>query len=415
MRFDTISPKQAEIFKFAGEPYDALICDGAVRSGKTTMMAIAFIEWAMNEFDGCNFGVCGKTVRSAERNIIMPLLGTQSVMARYSVSYMRTLSLMTIRKGNKTNYFYLFGGKDESSYMLVQGITLSGVLFDEVALMPETFVEQALARTLTEDNAKYWFNCNPENPGHWFYREWICKAEQHNAKHLHFLMTDNPANSAKALEKAKRDYPGVFYKRYVLGLWIAAEGAIYPDFDATIVDTLPTSYTDYVVSMDYGTQNATAMLLWGLKDKVWYAIKEYYYSGRDTGKPKTDDEYFDDLCVLTRDIQCSTIVIDPSAASFITLCKKRKIIAGSKQYYAHVSPADNDVLDGIRETAVAIQRGIIKVSSACKNLIEEMNGYVWDSKAKEDRPLKVRDHAADATRYFVKTMKITREKSFRLV
>ena len=230
MRFDTISPKQAEIFKFMAEPQDALICDGAVRSGKTIMMTIAFIEWAMAKFDGLSFGICGKTVRSAERNIIAPLMGIGSVRKKYAVKYSRSISLMTVTRGDRTNHFYVFGGKDESSYMLIQGITLAGVLFDEVALMPRTFVDQAIARTLSIDNAKLWFNCNPKNPNHWFYKEWVCKPDEHNAKHLHFLMGDNPSLTAKALEKAKASFTGVFYDRYVRGLWVAADGMIYQSF-----------------------------------------------------------------------------------------------------------------------------------------------------------------------------------------
>ena len=174
MRFDSISPKQAEIFKFAASNYDAIICDGAVRSGKTVMMSVAFVVWAMGEFDGCLFGICGKSVRSAERNILFPLQQLVSLKKRYTLRYTRTLNLLTITdpKG-KENYFYFYGGKDESSYTLIQGITLHGVLFDEVALMPESFVSQAISRTLSVDNSKLWFNCNPESPAHWFYKEWV--------------------------------------------------------------------------------------------------------------------------------------------------------------------------------------------------------------------------------------------------
>ena len=169
-RFDKISEKQAEIFRFMAEDYDALICDGAVRSGKTTMMAIAFIEWAMSRFNGAMFAICGKTVRSAERKHHLPLIGNKSVAQKYAMSFNRSTSMLTVQRGRRSNIFFVFGGKDESSYMLIQGITLSGVMFDEVALMPQSFVEQAIARTLSEDNAKLWFNCNPENPAHWFLR-----------------------------------------------------------------------------------------------------------------------------------------------------------------------------------------------------------------------------------------------------
>jgi len=166
VKFNSISPKQAEIFTFPHEDFDALICDGAVRSGKSSMMTIAFIEWATNRFDGHNFGICGKTVRGAERNIILPLLSVSSMTRKYRMKYKRSLSMMTVEYQGNTNYFYIFGGRDESSYMLIQGITLAGVLFDEVALMPQSFVEQGISHTLSVDESKLWFNCNPEHPEH---------------------------------------------------------------------------------------------------------------------------------------------------------------------------------------------------------------------------------------------------------
>lgn len=275
MKFKKISPKQAEVFKFPHEGYDALICDGAVRSGKTMMMIYSFILWAMNSFDGAIFAICGKTVQSAERNIMQPLMETKSMTDAYKITYTRSMKLLTIRSGNVLNYFYVFGGKDESSYMLIQGLTLSGVFMDEVALMPRSFVEQAITRTLSVDDAKLWFNCNPENPTHWFYNEWILKAEKHNAKHLHFLMEDNPGLSEKSLEKAKRDFQGAFYQRYVLGKWVKAEGLIYPMFtkEFHVVPTEPRPYSEYQVSIDYGIQNATSMGLWGKSGETWYRIK----------------------------------------------------------------------------------------------------------------------------------------------
>jgi len=402
MRFEKLSPKQAEVFKFPFENYDALICDGAVRSGKTMMMIYAFVWWAMEEFNGAIFAVCGKTVQSAERNIIHPLLETKSITDKYAITYTRSMKLLTIRRGDKINFFYIFGGKDESSYMLIQGLTLSGVLLDEVALMPQSFVEQAITRTLSVDNSKLWFNCNPESPMHWFYVEWIQKAEEHNAKHLHFLMDDNPGLSKKSLEKAKRDFTGVFYNRYVLGEWVQAHGLVYDMFDpllhvvpaVPLVDGKPTprKYTKYYVSCDYGTKNATTFLLWGYCGGVWYCIKEYYYSGRDEHRQKTDEEFADDLQTFIADTPILSIVIDPSAASFIAALQKRQL---------PTRQANNAVIDGIRLTASCLQSGAIKICDCCKNLIKEFGLYVWDEKAPEDKPVKANDHALDAFRYFV--------------
>ena len=404
MRFDKLSPRQAEIFKFPHEDYDALICDGAVRSGKTMMMIFAYVWWAMESFDGAIFAVCGKTVQSAERNIIHPLLETKSITDKYSITYTRSMKLMTVRRGGKTNYFYIFGGRDESSYMLIQGLTLSGVLLDEVALMPQSFVEQAITRTLSVDDAKLWFNCNPENPSHWFYKDWIQQAEKHKAKHLHFLMADNPGLTEKALEKAKRDFAGVFYDRYVLGLWVRAEGLIYSMFDPKVhavpMTKIPQG-TEYVISVDYGTSNPTSAGLWRVVRGVGYRIKEYYHDGRKKGQ-LTDEEHADNIEALADSVpgtQSAQIIVDPSAASFITCLRRR----GRFQ----VLSANNDVIEGIRNVSSAFKCRRIFISKECENAIRGLQGYVWDDKKIEktgkEEPLKENDHACDDIRYFVRT------------
>ena len=227
MQISKFSPKQAKILKFAYNDSETLICDGAVRSGKTVVMTIAFILWAMTNFDNANFAICGKTVSSAERNILKPFQQIEGLP--FTMSYKISNRMLKVKCGNKENYFYLFGGKDESSYALIQGLTLAGVLFDEVALMPQSFVDQAIARTLSYKNAKLWFNCNPESPNHWFYKEWITN-ENKTFEHLHFLMRDNPILGEEEIKRAEGLYNGVFYDRYILGLWVRAEGLIFPEF-----------------------------------------------------------------------------------------------------------------------------------------------------------------------------------------
>lgn len=249
-----ISPKQKKILAFPYSKYDALICDGAVRSGKTSIMMWAFVRWAMENFSGRRFGICGKTVDSCTKNIIVPFISMSLAKERYIMRWRRTDKILEVRRGAVTNYFEAFGGKDESSYTLIQGRTLAGVLLDEVALMPRSFVEQALARC-SVDGAKLWFSCNPGSPQHWFYTEWIQRHECRNALYLHFEMTDNPGLSAKTLERYQSMYSGVFYDRYIRGLWVVAEGLIYPMFnDGCIVDELPET-GEYYISCDYGTLN----------------------------------------------------------------------------------------------------------------------------------------------------------------
>lgn len=312
MRFDRLSPKQAEIFTFPHEGYDALICDGAVRTGKTMMMVNSFLLWAMGEFNGQAFAICGKTVASAERNIITPLLSLKSVTSHFTISYTRATRLMTVRRKDRINYFYVFGGKDESSYTLIQGITLAGVLLDEVALMPRSFVEQAITRTITVENRRLWFNCNPESPNHWFYKEWICRHEAHNAKYLHFLLEDNPGFTPKALEKAKSGFVGTFYDRYIMGRWVVAEGAVYPHFDPKKHTFQPRDAPKngmYYLSCDYGTANPFSLGLWRVSGGKAYRIAEYYYDSRAPehyGRQQTDEEYCDQLEKLRETCPSST-------------------------------------------------------------------------------------------------------------
>lgn len=401
MKIEKISEKQAQILDFVVSDGLYLICDGAVRTGKTVFMSSAFVIWAMENYDKTNFAICGKTVQSAERNVLKPLQENESLP--YSMSYKVSTKVLTVRCGKKENYFYIFGGKDESSYMLVQGITLAGVLFDEVALMPRSFVEQALSRAISYEKPKYWFNCNPESPNHYFFKEWI-KNPKESTTHLHFLLEDNPILTEQMIERTKAMYSGVFYDRYIRGLWVLAEGLIYPMFnETTIVPTVERKYSRYVVSMDYGIQNPTAMLLWGFSDGVWYQIREFYHSGRETNQQKTDQDYYEDLERLVGDLPLECLIIDPSATSFIALVKQKRKF--------RVKKANNDVLDGIQKTASAIQNGKIKVNDCCKNTIKEYGLYSWDTKADEDRPIKENDHAMDATRYMVNTMNVLKPKN----
>lgn len=409
MTISVLSEKQKEIMTWAfredtREKYNSIICDGAVRTGKTICMIVAFVLWAMRFFNGQTFGICGKTVASAERNIIRPLQEQADITNFFKLKYNRSTHMLSVQGLGLKNDFFVFGGKDESSYMLVQGITLSGVFFDEVALMPRSFVEQAIARTLSVPEAKMWFNCNPESPDHWFYKEWVLKTEQRRALHIHMLMQDNPILTKEAIERAEREYQGVFRLRYILGQWCKAEGRIYPMFDENcIAENVERTFSRYVISIDYGIQNPTAMLLWGLNDGVWYQIREFYHSGRETGRQKTDEEYYRDLEQLAGQMAVEKVIIDPSASSFIALIRQKRRF--------RVQTADNDVIAGIQATAAALQQGKIRVCKSCKRTIDEYGLYVWDEKSRQDKPVKENDHAMDATRYFVKTMNIMKPKS----
>lgn len=378
---------------------DALICDGSVRAGKTLIMSLSYVLWAMASFDQENFGFAGKTIGSFRRNVLF-MLKILLKLRGYKYKDKRSDNILEVTKGNKVNYFYIFGGKDESSQDLVQGITCAGFFFDEVALMPQSFVNQATARCSIE-GAKFWFNCNPEGPYHWFKKEWIDKLKEKNALHLHFTMDDNPSLSNKVKQRYKRMYSGVFYKRYILGLWVIAQGIIYDMFDEEVhkVQTINRDYIKYYVSCDYGTQNPTTFSLWGLYKSKWYKVKEYYYSGRDKGIQKTDEEYYKDLEKFIGDKEVQAVIVDPSAASFIATIKKYKKFK--------VKKAKNNVSDGIRTMASALKIELILFNDCCTNTFREFFSYVWDDKAAqrgEDIPIKENDHCLDADRYFIYTI-----------
>lgn len=399
-----ISPKQKKILAFPYSGYDAIICDGAVRSGKTSVMMVAFIDWAMREFNGQRFGICGKTVDSATKNIIVPYISMSYAKERYTLRWRRSDKLLEVKRGSVVNWFEVFGGKDESSFMLIQGRTLAGVLLDEVALMPESFVNQALARC-SVDGARMWFSCNPDNPNHWFYVNWIKRCSERNALYLHFIMPDNPSLSEKTLARYEAMYTGVFYRRYIMGEWCLAEGLVYDFSEANITDEIP-DFADYYISIDYGTLNPFSCGLWAVNGNKAVRIKEYYYDGRANYKQLTDEEYCDAVETLTDGYEIKRAIIDPSAASFITALKRRGF---------RVQQADNAVLDGIRRTAVYLKNGNIKIHRCCTDAIREFGLYRWDDKKTEDAVVKDNDHAMDDIRYFCNTiMKYKVEKKNKI-
>lgn len=400
-----------EILRWPYRGKTALICDGAVRSGKTSIMSLSFVLWAMGRFDGRCFGLCGKTVGSAERNIIQPLQSVAYLPQNgFVLDYTRSGHVLTISRGRRRNVFYVFGGRDESSYMLIQGVTLAGVLLDEAALMPRSFVEQALARC-SVDGSKLWFNCNPDIPEHWFRKEWLLKLEEKNATHLHFMLDDNPSLTEETKARYRSMYAGVFKRRYIDGEWTAGDGLIYDMFDPeanTYGDGNRPLGLEYIavrrIACDYGTANPTVFLDIFDDGEVVWVDKEYRWDSRDMdatrGRQKTDAEYADDLQGFMGDdpqFFCP-VVADPSSASFIAELQRRGV---------YVIPGDNDVLDGIRRTAQLFARRALKVNRRCRGLIGELQSYVWDVKAAQtagvEKPVKQMDHGPDALRYYVNT------------
>lgn len=398
MNLKKFSEKQVITMKWWNMPEyrntDALICDGAVRSGKTFSMSLGFISWASLLFDNNTFAFCGKTIVSLRRNVIEPLIKTASELG-FSFNEKVSRNYIDITLKNHTNRFYLFGGRDNSSDSLIQGITLSGIMLDEVALMPRSFVEQAIARCSVH-NAKMWFNCNPDNPAHWFYREWILKTNSKNALYLHFTMDDNPSLSGKVKNRYKRLYSGTFYKRFILGEWTSASGIIYPMFDENshTFSEIP-ECSRYIISCDYGTVNPSSFGLWGFceNNDKWYRISEYYYSSKTEGIARTDEEHYKALENLAGSLNVEKIIVDPSAASFIECIRRHgKFI---------VKKANNDVISGIRLVSDILKQNKISFHKSCKDSIREFSLYRWNEKNGYDCPVKENDHAMDDIRYFV--------------
>lgn len=276
---------------------DGIICEGAVRSGKTAAAGLGFVLWAMCGFDRREFAICGKSREAVRRNLVLPLSEELRALG-FDVVERVSDGVLTVRYDGVINRFRLFGGMNEASAALVQGITLAGVLFDEVTLMPQSFVSQCMARCSVE-GAKVWFCLNPDSPEHWFKREFIDRADERRYLRLKFEMEDNPSLTVETIERYHRGLNGKFFRRYVLGLWESGEGLVY-DFmgdGSRAVDPPREPLERYAVSVDYGTANPASFGLWGKKDGVWYRVDEYYHDGRKQGS-LTDGEYVDALSKL---------------------------------------------------------------------------------------------------------------------
>lgn len=390
------SPKQNEFIRKAEHRYNFKI--GAVRSGKT-FVDIAYIIparlRALKDKQGLNV-ILGVSKETIERNVLQPM---REIYTDYIVSTINSRNIAIVCGVP----VYCLGAERASQVAKIQGSSIKYCYGDEIAKWNVSVWEMLKSR-LDKPYSIFDGACNPEYPNHWL-KEFLDR-EDIDKYVQKYTLFDNPYLSQDFVTNLCKEYQGtVYYKRYVLGEWALAEGLIYPMYASAIEEVPKTHVKSYCLSIDYGTRNAFAALLWELHNDTWYASRGYYYSGRDVGVNKTDDEYLTDLDSLIEDIGGTMeVIIDPSAASFITLLRKQ-----NHRYKVH--EADNNVMDGLRETAVAMQRGLIKVSPSIKEWKKEVEGYVWDDESLEDRPIKVNDHYMDSMRYFVKTKHITRIKN----
>lgn len=375
---------------------DIVLADGSIRSGKTIAMICSFLIWSQSTYQDEVFIIAGQTIGALKRNVIKPML---QILETWGWKYDFNRSENYISIG--TNTYYLFGASTEASQDVLQGLTAAGALADEAAILPQGFIDQMIGRCSVE-GAKIFMNCNPRGPYHYIKVEFIDKQTEKRIYYIHFSMDDNLSLSDRVKERFRRMFSGVFFKRYILGLWVLAEGIIYDMFDEAVhcVEQLPPRFERLLLGVDYGTGNPTVLLLLGQFGNSLYVIDEYYWDSSKTGRQKTDAEYSADLKQFIAGRYPQNILIDPSAASF-KLQLKRDGVAGVRE-------ANNQVVDGIRTVATFLgEKRLYVCRPNCPNLVKEFASYVWDPKAQqrgEDKPLKQSDHALDALRYCIHTI-----------
>ena len=355
------------------------LLEGSVSSGKTWISLVLWAFWVKTMPEDKLYMMCAKSLTTLKRNCLLLL---QELIGENNFTFS-----MPAKEGTLFGRRVLFeGANDARSEAKIRGLTLQGAYCDELTQFPEDFFTMLLSR-LRLSGSILIATTNPDSPMHWLKTNYIDRADELSFLDIKFLLDDNTTLPQDYIDNIKREYVGIFYDRFIMGAWVLAEGLIYPNYQDALEKPPEKPAERYILSIDYGTQNAFAALLWGKYGKVWYAVEGYYYSGRDKGIQKTDAQYADDM--IKRFGSKSTegnrlkVIVDPSAASFIAELRQRRIFS--------VIPAKNSVIDGIRQTATAMQQGLIKINPAIKEWAEEAGGYVWDDSV-EDRPVKDRDH-----------------------
>lgn len=401
MKLMPFSQKQLKVLTWwmEGSPMaskDLVVSEGAIRSGKTLINIDSYINWSQTMFNDETFIIAGVSLGAVKRNILEPLF---SLLNTKGIPYKHKSSEKKIIIGS--NIYYYFGANNDYSQDAIQGLTAAGVLIDEAPLIPRSFVEQAMGRCSVA-GAKYWFTLNPSTPFHWFKKDIIDKIEEKNGFTLHFTMDDNPSLNLHTIDRYKRMFTGLFYKRYIEGQWVVAEGAIYDMFNSEqhVLEAPknPDFYDTRIMACDYATSSVMTFALYGIKDDTVYLIKEYYWDAKVENKQKTDIEYVKDLKHFMDGWKVKHIYIDPSAASFQATMRKQNIHI--------VRNAKNDVVNGIRTVATKLQQNRFFIDPSCKDTLKEIQTYSWDSKAQElgqDKPIKKNDHAMDRDRYAIHT------------
>lgn len=393
-KFQPFSKKQRQVLNWwtnnsPVKEKDGIIADGAIRSGKTVSMVLSYVMWSMSSFENQNFILAGKTIGSFRRNVLLPLK-LMLTSRGYKYEDKRSENLLVIHRGGITNNFYIFGGKDEASQDLVQGITAAGAFFDEVGLMPKSFVNQATARC-SVDGSKYWFNCNPEGPEHWFKLEWINKAKEKNLLYLHFTMNDNLSLSKKIKERYRNQYSGVFFKRFIEGLWVLAEGLIFPYLAEEIEKYLYQEgewlYSKIVMGIDFGGNGSkTTFVLTG-----YIAGYKEFRVLEEHGLPITSNIDAEAICnafigfykmCISKYGRVDWVFPDSASPTMINSLISSAIknnlpsrnIRGVRKNEVRDRPITIDML---------LTSGRMKINAKCTNVIKSLSSLVWDEKKKD--------------------------------
>lgn len=368
------------------------ILEGSVRSGKTYISLVLWAFWAKSMPEDGNYLMVGKTLTSLRRNcldLLQELIGTNNFTYSLSKKEGRLFGRLV----------YLEGVNDARAEGKIRGMTLTGAYCDELTLFTEDFFSMLLSR-LSKKGAKLFGTTNPDNPHHWIKENYIDRQDELNMMVMQFLIEDNDFLDPEYVENLKKEYTGVFYDRFILGLWVIAEGIVYPNFDKEkhVIRYIQPKEDNgrYYISVDYGTYNPFSAGLWRIEGKKAIRIKEIYYDGRKARKQKTDEEYYADIETLAGDHYIQYIIVDPSASSFIETIKRHGKF--------HVRKAVNDVLDGIMNVSSFLNAGMILFDESCESTFKEFRSYAWDDKSTEDKVIKESDHAMDDIRYFCSTI-----------
>lgn len=364
------------------------LLEGSVSSGKTWVSLVLWGFWVATMPADKLYLMCGKSLTTLKRNCLIPL---EELFGRSNFQF-STSAKEAYLFGRR---ILLEGANDARSESKIRGLTLQGAYCDELTLFPRDFFVMLLSR-LRVPGAKLIATTNPDSPEHWLKKEYIDRRTELDMLVVRFLLDDNTTLDPQYVTAVKAEYTGVFYNRFILGEWCLAEGIVYPQFDRTQhVRQLDDPQGKWYISVDYGTLNAFSAGLWCYDGKQAYRAAEWYYSGRAQRRQLTNTQYLKHIQALAGGRNIEAVVVDPSAASFITELRQ----AGFT-----MRKGKNDVVDGIRRVSTALQQGKLLFSPACQDCIREFSLYRWDEKAAEDRPIKENDHAMDDVRYFVNTV-----------